>query len=135
MNNVIKIGKQFTPSVIKEFKTQQGVEITVTAGGGMGGSLWTYYSYEEDFKNKLLSDLQYISFKTIDDEEITINKNYLVNFKPVNLTKMKLLNMGNTYIKSGNITYIFKTSINDSVVKTEESSKMDNQNCKLVLQY
>ena len=51
------------------------LEVTITAGGGMGGSRWTRLIKPQQVKDGLNW------YETIDGEEIAINTNYIVEVK------------------------------------------------------
>ncbi len=56
------------------------VRLTVTAGGGMGGSLWEYFLKDHSSAGigRAISDGEAIVGETIDDKYICINPQYVV---------------------------------------------------------
>lgn len=55
------------------------LELTITAGGGMGGSKWTRLIKPKEIKEGL------DWYETIDGDEISINSNYIVEVKKYQL--------------------------------------------------
>ena len=55
------------------------LKLTITSGGGMGGSRWERFVVPQTIKEGLNW------FTTVDGEEICINSNYIVEIRPVDL--------------------------------------------------
>jgi hypothetical protein len=87
---MVKIGKPFTPSTITDKKEIKLTELTITCGGGMGGSRWEVYT-----KDKFDLNEKFIKIDTNRCKNNIINTNFIVQVKPVRIFKISVKNDGN----------------------------------------
>lgn len=92
--NTIKLGKPFTPSTILGTKSVALKRITMTCGGGMGGSRWSIYVKERAINLDKVSSNDFLELDTTDGKMI-INTKYIVDIQSVNCFQMKVRNDGN----------------------------------------
>lgn len=77
----IVIGMPCLPAVVEHICIQNGFEILLSYGGGMGGCRETIYTFD-DITEEMMSKSFFIC-KKLDGEEITVFTRFIVYVKPV----------------------------------------------------
>ena len=91
---MITVGKPFLPSTMLEHKEINMTEITISCGGGMGGSRWEVYTKDTfDLNDK------FISISTNVNKHHNINTNNIIQTQAVKVLKISLRNDGNPNMK------------------------------------
>lgn len=124
------IGLKFTPSTMIKSTEITATEITISCGGGMGGSLWEEYTTDEVDLTK-----QFITVNTNRNRNTSINTNFIVKTRPIKLVKVSLRNDGNgsMYQHSvGTIKDYYYAFDEDDIVAIDPKNYGDKCNSKLI---
>ena len=113
------LGKPFTPSKIRDMSYTQALKITMSCGGGMGGSRWEEYVYIPDkaIKEGLFKEIQqdkFIRFYDYKNELKFINTKYIVKVEETNIAKLVVVNLGNSSYGSVGAIHNFVYLIDDN---------------------
>ena len=103
LKKTITLGVPFTPSRIENKNEYAATAITISWGGGMGGSTQTLY-----IKKKIeLKDLSepFIKIKTIYDKDVIVSTNHIVKIGTVKVVELDIHNLGNPNCGELNSTY------------------------------
>ena len=96
MNTSGKMGFPKTPSYwIGEPKYINAMEITITAGGGMGGSLWYEYVLPD-----IIPSNEIVEFCDINNKKILINTRYIVSVREVTVVEFSTMCSNQNFYKT-----------------------------------
>lgn len=103
MNETVKLGVPFAPSIVTNRNEYTATSITLSWGGGMGGCCQTLYT-----KKKIdLKDLAepFIKIKTVANYEVILSTRHIVKLGNVKIVELDIYNKGNQYMGEIGSTY------------------------------
>lgn len=130
----IVLGLPCTPSKFISADLKLGYKILISYGGGMGGANRTIYAYVNEQTISVLENVtaKFINFTNINNEEVTINTDFIVMVSKCNLVTTKIdatehYNYGKETKQKGSGEYkavilkdTFEIGINDAYVFKDE---------------
>lgn len=125
--NTVKIGVPLTPSVIKNTFENEGFEITLSYGGGLGGSREVLNVVTNITDDMLWSD--YFTCQTIYGKTVTINTRFVVKVEKVTYVTIQGEHNNSNFIEKGNkficVHRIYEH--NDYIIVNKYNDKEDSE--------
>ena len=118
MNEKITIGRPFGPTNYIGMERKDGWQITLSWGGGMGGSSQRIYTYKPIY----LGCGVIFEVEDIYGKKYTLNSRYIVKVEEVQIAKVTLYNNGNNgcyYSMPGDLLHIFFAVDRTDLVKID----------------
>ena len=127
MKETILLGVPFTPSAIENRNQYIATSITISWGGGMGGSSQTIYTKKE-IKLKDLSE-PFIKIKTIYDKELILSTGHIVKIGTVKVVETDIYNRGNPHLCEIGSTYryVYIFSTDDEIKYTNNYTDIKSE--------
>lgn len=116
----IVIGMPCLPAVVEHTCVQNGFEILLSYGGGMGGCRETIYTFDDITEDMM--GWSFFNCKKLNGEEITVFTRYIVYVKPVKYIIVKGTHSNSNYAHQGD------NFIDIYVVKPDDTYSIDTAN-------
>ena len=127
-SKVQTIGLPLTPAVINHVYQSEGFEITVSYGGGMGGTREVFNTLD-DVTDAMLNK-EYFSIRCLNGKTTTIFTKFIVKVVPIKIVVTVGEHSNRNFIDRGNCfvcTYKFYENEKYRVVKNEHSSSFKEE--------
>ena len=104
----VSIGAPFSPSKVESVSAETVYQIIYSAGGGMGGSLWTTYTAHKIDEEELSKPFIRVATHLSDDALIATNR--IVSVMPMTIVKSVVFNKGHHLYAAGKHEFYYIVS-------------------------
>lgn len=121
----IVIGMPCLPAVVEHTCVQNGFEILISYGGGMGGCRESIYTFDEITEDMM--GWSFFTCKKLDGEEITVFTRFIVYVKPVKYIIIKGTHSNSNFADQGtNFIEVYAVKPDDTYSIDKSSTTYDN---------